>query len=76
MLPAEQRARTIEVLKPNNGNNPAASMKEFEEKPGLPCRAINGVLPILALVIGVIGMFVSGEVTLCKTSSAPTPMLC
>ena len=63
MLRAEQRARTIgEVLKPNSSNNPAANMKEFEEKPGLPCRAINGVLPILALVIGVIGgMFISGE---------------
>ena len=63
MLRAEQRARTSgEVLKPRENTTTTGNMQEFEEKSGVPCRAINGVLPILALVAGVIGgMLISGE---------------
>ena len=63
MYHAETRARTKgEVLRQREGTLTNRNMAEFEEKPGLPCRAINGVLPILALVAGVIGgMIISGE---------------
>ena len=63
MYHAETRARTKgEVLRQREGSLTNRNMAEFEEKPGLPCRAINGVLPILALVAGVIGgMIISGE---------------
>ena len=63
MYHAETRARTKgEVLRQREGSLTNRNMAEFEEKPGLPCRAINGVLPILALVAGVIGgMIISGK---------------
>jgi len=63
MYRAEVRARTKgEVFQQREGSLTNKNMEEFAEKPGLPCRAINGVLPILTLVSGVIGgMMISGE---------------
>ena len=63
MYTSEVRARTKgEVFKKREGSLSNKGMEEFEEKPGLPCRAINGILPILALIAGVMGgMMISGE---------------
>ena len=63
MYHAEVRARTKgEVLKQREQSLTNRSIEDFKEKKGVPYRAINGVLPILALVFGVIGgMIISGE---------------
>lgn len=63
MYLAETRAReTGEVLRQREGITTSKKMDEFQEKEGLQCRAVNGVLPILTLVFGVIGgMAISGE---------------
>jgi Na+/H+ antiporter NhaC len=63
MYKAEIRARsTGEVRRSQGGKAGPGGMADFDEKDGIPCRAINGVLPILCLVGGVIGgMYVSGE---------------
>lgn len=63
MYHAEVRARTTgEVLREREGITTSGNMHELKEKQGLPCRALNGVLPILTLVFGVMGgMVISGE---------------
>ena len=63
MYKAEVRARTTGQVAAHKGDgSQQAGMEEFSEKEGIPCRAINGVLPILTLVFGVIGgMMISGE---------------
>ncbi len=63
MYQAEVRARTTgQVMRGEEGMGSSGNLDAFEEKDGIPCRAINGVLPIVMLVAGVVGgMLVSGE---------------
>ncbi|NNF66065.1 MAG: Na+/H+ antiporter NhaC family protein [Gammaproteobacteria bacterium] len=61
---AETRARTTGQLT-EPGSEVASGQnegREIEPLPGNPCRAINAVLPVLVLVLGVLtGLFVTGE---------------
>ena len=60
---AERRAReTGRVTENASVEDDSELSEEFAYKEGIPCRAINGVLPILTLVGTVIvGLFISGE---------------
>ena len=62
MYHAEMRARSsTDDLGPTTA--PVTDMAgEFSEKEGIPCRAMNAIVPILTLVFSVIGgLFVSGD---------------
>ena len=63
MYRAEQRARTTgEVSRDQDGPGSSREIEEMREKEGIPCRAINGVLPIVTLVGTVIvGLYIDGE---------------
>lgn len=64
MLHAEVRARTTgKVLGPDARVDEAASEgKELEPVGGKPQRAVNAILPVIVLVVGVIGgLFATGE---------------
>ncbi|MBT3428662.1 MAG: Na+/H+ antiporter NhaC family protein [Gammaproteobacteria bacterium] len=63
MYKAELRARdTGAVTRTDSNQSNDRQMDDFQEKPAIPCRAINALVPIGSLVIGVIGgMYISGE---------------
>lgn len=63
MYHAEIRARKSgEVLKSPQDGAVAKSNDDFEHKGGVPCRAINAVLPIATMILTVvIGLYISGE---------------
>ncbi len=63
MYAAETRARhSGEVKRSSAAVSTDKSGDEFYEKDGIPCRAINAVLPIVTMVSTVvIGLFISGE---------------
>jgi Na+/H+ antiporter NhaC len=63
MYKAEIRARTTGQVTRDRGDLLSASgIEDLHQKPHISCRAVNGVVPILFLVGGVIGgMAVSGE---------------
>ena len=63
MLKAERRARdTGQVSRPHGKSAASREIDEMSEKEGIPCRAINGVLPIVTLVATVIvGLYIDGE---------------
>ncbi len=63
MYKAEIRARTTGAVSRNAAKkSDDQQMDDFYEKEGIPCRAINALLPIGALIGGVVvGMFISGE---------------
>ncbi|MEM1093570.1 MAG: Na+/H+ antiporter NhaC family protein [Bacteroidota bacterium] len=63
MYEAEVRARTTgQVLGPGAKVDTAAESEELEPKSDKPQRALNAILPIAVLVIGVIvGLFITGE---------------
>ena len=60
MYKAEVRARQTGVVALSQGKE--ASIDEFCHKDEIPCRAINAILPIGAMVVSVVsGLFISGE---------------
>ncbi|MEH6571237.1 MAG: Na+/H+ antiporter NhaC family protein [Halioglobus sp.] len=63
MYRAEVRARTTgAVTRTAPEKNADKQMDDFYEKEGIPCRAINALIPIGCLIGGVIGgMYLSGE---------------
>ena len=63
MYKAEMRARhSGEVISPSATMSTDKSGDDFYHKDGIPCRAINAVLPIVTMVTTVIvGLFISGE---------------
>lgn len=63
MYQAEIRARTTgQVSRFPATSSAGNAMEEFDHGGDIPCRAINALLPIAALVFGVIlGIYVSGE---------------
>ena len=63
MLKAERRAReTGAVRRADAEQVDDNSGDEFEEKSGIPCRAVNAVVPILTMIAAVVGgLFVSGD---------------
>ncbi len=63
MLTAERRARTTGAVRRSDAEEvDDRSSEEFEEKAGIPCRAVNAVVPILTMIVGVVaGLFVSGD---------------
>lgn len=63
MHKAELRARTSgEVSASAIATSTDKSSDEFYEKDGIPCRAINAVLPIVTMILTVVfGLFISGE---------------
>jgi len=63
MYKAETRARhSGEVICPKANLSSDKSGEDFYHKGGIPCRAINAVLPILTMITTVIaGLFISGE---------------
>ena len=63
MYKAEMRARhSGEVISPSATMSTDKSGDDFYHKDGIPCRAINAVLPIITMVTTVIvGLFISGE---------------
>jgi Na+/H+ antiporter NhaC len=63
MYKAEQRARnTGAVMRAHSNQSSDRQMDDFQEKAAIPCRAMNALVPIGSLVIGVIGgMYISGE---------------
>ncbi|MEE4161465.1 MAG: Na+/H+ antiporter NhaC family protein, partial [Woeseiaceae bacterium] len=60
---AERRARETGAVKRTDALEVAdKSGEEFSEKEGIPCRAINAILPIVTMIGTVIaGLFISGE---------------
>lgn len=63
MLKAERRARETGAVRRADAEevNDKPS-EEFEEKAGIPCRAVNAVVPILTMIATVVaGLFVSGD---------------
>jgi Na+/H+ antiporter NhaC len=63
MYKAERRARETGAVKRTDAIEVAdKSGEEFAEKTGIPCRAINAILPIVTMITTVIaGLFISGE---------------
>lgn len=63
MYKAERRAReTGQVRRVSGSVTNEKPGEEFSEKDGVPCRAINAVLPILTMIGTVIaGLFITGE---------------
>ncbi len=64
MLAAETRARTTGQVMAENANvdERAADARELDPKTDKPHRAINAVLPIAVLIVGVLsGIYVTGE---------------
>lgn len=63
MLKAERRAReTGQVSRPHGKSTASREIDEMSEKEGVTCRAINGVVPIVTLVVTVIvGLYIDGE---------------
>lgn len=63
MLRAEQRARrTGQVLSPGANVDEDAEEEVIRAKEGIPYRALNAIVPVLALVVGVLaGLYVTGE---------------
>ena len=63
MHKAERRAReTGAVKRSDEAETNDKSGEEFEHKDGIPCRAVNAVLPILTMIATVIaGLFITGE---------------
>ena len=63
MYKAERRARETGAVKRLDAEEVAdKSGEEFAEKEGIPCRAINAVLPIVTMIATVIiGLFITGE---------------
>ena len=63
MYRAEVRARaTGEVSRSHTGAGASREIDEMSEKEGIPCRAINGVVPIVTLVATVIvGLYIDGK---------------
>ncbi len=63
MYKAERRARETGAVKRTDAEEVAdKSGEEFSEKEGIPCRAVNAILPILTMIATVIiGLFITGE---------------
>ncbi len=63
MYKAERRARETGAVKRVDAAEVAdKSGEEFSEKEGIPCRAINAILPIVTMISTVIiGLFITGE---------------
>jgi Na+/H+ antiporter NhaC len=63
MLAAERRARHTGAVKRSDAEElQDRSGDEFEGKDGIPCRAVNALLPILTMIGTVLaGLFISGE---------------
>ena len=63
MLKAERRARETGAVRRADANvTDNAAGEEFSEKDGVPCRAMNAVLPILTMIGTVVaGLFITGE---------------
>ena len=63
MYKAERRARETGAVKRADAAEVAdKSGEEFTEKEGIPCRAINAILPIATMISTVIiGLFITGE---------------
>jgi Na+/H+ antiporter NhaC len=63
MYKAEIRARsTGQVTRTAPKATSDKQMDDFYQKEGIPCRAINGLIPIACLIGGVVvGMYISGE---------------
>jgi Na+/H+ antiporter NhaC len=63
MYRAEIRARlTGHTSNASAEGEGPSEIDEIGHKDGIPCRAVNGVVPILSLVVGVIGgLYISGE---------------
>ena len=63
MYRAELRARsTGQVSRHHTDADEADGMGDFRHRQGIPCRAVNGIVPILFLIGGVVcGIYLSGE---------------
>ncbi len=63
MYKAEMRARRSgDVVCPSATRSTDKSGEDFYHKDGIPCRAVNAVLPIVTMIATVIvGLFISGE---------------
>ncbi len=63
MLKAERRARETGAVRRSDAEEvDDTPSEEFEEKAGIPCRAVNAVVPILTMIAAVVGgLFVSGD---------------
>jgi Na+/H+ antiporter NhaC len=63
MLKAERRARESgQVSRVESRSSATSEVDQMREKEGIPCRAINGILPIVTLVATVIvGLYIDGE---------------
>ncbi len=63
MYKAERRARETGAVKRTDAAEVAdKSSEEFSEKEGIPCRAVNAILPILTMISTVIiGLLITGE---------------
>ncbi len=63
MYHAERRARETGAVKRSDAEELAdTSSEEFSEKEGIPCRAINALIPLGTMVLTVIvGLMISGE---------------
>jgi Na+/H+ antiporter NhaC len=63
MYKAERRARETGAVKRVDAAEVAdKSGEEFTEKDGIPCRAVNAILPIVTMISTVIiGLFITGE---------------
>jgi Na+/H+ antiporter NhaC len=63
MYKAELRARKSgEVINSAGPSTTGISNDDFKHKKGIPCRAINAVLPIVTMILSVIfGLYISGE---------------
>jgi len=62
MYRAEIKAREKRESAQSTSTDEPNQLDEFTEKDGIPCRAINALVPILVLIVGVIGgMYISGD---------------
>jgi Na+/H+ antiporter NhaC len=63
MYKAELRARKSgEVINSAGESKTPISSDDFYHKKGIPCRAVNAVLPIVTMILSVIfGLYISGE---------------
>jgi len=63
MYKAEMRARKSgEVLNSDSTGTTDKSGDDFYHKKGIPCRAVNAILPIVTMILSVVfGLYISGE---------------
>lgn len=63
MYEAEMRARKSgEVVNSKSETSTDKSGDDFYNKEGIPCRAVNAVLPIVTMILSVVfGLYISGE---------------